>query len=282
LGRDAACHSIALALGRNDILKDVILTNTNYFSQALWMWALPNRTFSLNFAWYSQNNFPVVYRDDFIDAPISNLKFVSADIHWVWTCSFQRYLKQYVCAGARFNVVGPIIWRLRGKSLNVVERELMVAVFDVTPVDSMTENRLGLLRNYYSEENVSKFILDILGAVERVKSRIGKDIRVVLKHKRSHVSIHSKSYISLINGLVLNRKMEIFEPNGNIYNLLESCTAAVVLPFSSPAYVAQAVGKSAFWYDPLEKVLPLPFEDKIELIGGEKNLEVALSRVILD
>jgi len=279
LGRDAAYHAVALALSRSGALQDVVLTNSSYFSQALWMWALPERKHRLHLVWYSQNNCPIVYADDPLYAPIPNLRFIRADIHWVWTKSFQIFLESLVSV-AKFNIVGPIVWRMREDVIWGLPTKSVIAVFDVTPVDISTERRLGLLRNYYCDENVTKFITDVVGVVEELRKLLGTEVDIVLKHKRSYASIHSTSYVAIINKLVSTGRIGLFNPAGNLYELIEKSNLSIVMPFSSPVYLALPVGKPAIWYDPTGLVLPLSPNPHIPVVGNVELLRTEILNVL--
>ncbi len=272
LGRDAAYHGIACALSRGGALQDVIVTNSNYFAQALWMWALPNRRHRLHLAWYSQNNYPLVYADDPLCAPIPNLNFIRADVQWVWTDSFRRFLEGLGCV-SEFRVVGPILWHLPGRVTARPPGNFRIALFDVTPVDDATERRLGLIRNYYAEKNVVRFIRDVIDAAEAVGREAGWKIDVLLKHKRSHGAIHASGYVDLVSDLAEAGKIVLMPFTMNLYDLIDSCDAVVVAPFSSPAYVAVARGKAAAWYDPTASLVPREDEGAaIRFIGGSAAL----------
>lgn len=276
LGRDAAYHAAALALSRSGALQDVALTNSNYFSQALWMWALPERRHRTHLVWYSQNNYPMVYADDPLCAPIPNLRFIRADIQWVWTTSFKGFLEGLGSASA-FRVVGPILWHLPDKATSRPPGSFRIALFDVTPVDEATERRLGLIRNYYAENNAVCFIRDVIEAAESAGRASGRQIDVLLKHKRSHASIHATGYASVVGELAEAKRVALITPTMNLYSLIDSCDMVVVAPFSSPLYVALARGKAAVWYDPTSSLVPCGDEAADAcLIGGRAKLAAFL------
>jgi hypothetical protein len=276
LGRDAAYHASAQALSRSGVLQDVLLTNSNYFSQALWMWALPERKHRTHLIWYSQNNYPMVYADDPLCAPIPNLRFIRADIQWVWTDSFKQFLERLGSA-SEFRVVGPILWHLPGKAILRPAGSFRIALFDVTPIDEATERRLGLIRNYYAERNVVRFIREVIEAAEAAQRASGRQIEVLLKHKRGHASIHATGYADVVGELVEERKVVLIAPTMNLYDLIDRCDIVVVAPFSSPLYVALARGKPAIWYDPTASLVRCEDEEaNARLIGGTVKLAAFL------
>lgn len=249
LGRDAAYHSVAVALNRAGVLQSVVLTNSNYSAQPLWMYALSGRKYRIHMAWYSQNSAPIIYADAPNDTPLPNFRFIRVDDIWVWTEPFRCFLENLGCRGV-YHVVGPILWYLPEPAEHHEGAYANIAVFDVTPVDSETERRLGLLRNYYSDANATKFIEDLAAIGRDVTPELYGGVKLRLKHKRDHTSIHSNRYIDAIDTLVAVDDIVLVPSAINLYKLIGSCDVVVAMPFSSPVYVAQAMNKPAIWYDP--------------------------------
>lgn len=273
LGRDAAYHSTATALNRFETIGSVVLTNSNYSAQPLWMWALPSRRYALHMVWYSQNSRPIIYTDDRCDAALPNFRFMLLDEVWVWTDSFRDFLLAQGCK-ATYHVVGPILWYFpESPAVANQPGDFRIAVFDVTPVNAATESRLGLIRNYYSEENSIRFIRDLIDVSDLVGRESGRKIRVILKHKRSHASIHATGYVDLIGELADAGRIVLMSPTMNLYELIDSCDVVVAAPFSSPVYVAVVRGKAAAWYDPTTSLVPREDEGPdIRFIGGSAAL----------
>lgn len=272
LGRDAAYHAAAESLNRVEALQDIVLTNSNYFSQALWMWALGDRKHLLHLVWYSQNNFPVVYADDPVCAPIPNLRFVKADTQWVWTTAFKRFLVGLGC-DSDFKVIGPILWQLPGSPMKISRNGLRVAVFDVTPIDMATERGLGLIRNFYTDQIMTQFIRDVVAVSQRLEGELGLKIEIVLKHKRIHASIHADGYLNVVRNLEETKRIRIVPPTTNLYDLIDSSDVVVAAPFSSPAYVGHARGRAAAWYDPTCSLRPMEGNEGICHVSGCDALE---------
>lgn len=277
LGRDAAYHAVAKTLNHVGGLQDIVLTNSNYFSQALWMWALPGRKYRLHLAWYSQNNYPMVYADDPIFAPIPNLRFIKADIQWVWTDSFMKFLRGQGC-DSEIKVIGPILWHLPGGSMQK-SQDLRIALFDVTPIDRATERRLGLIRNYFTEQTMIQFIGDIVAVSQRLEVEQGRKVDIVLKHKRAHGAIHGKGYLSVVKEFEASNQIRTVPPTTNLYDLIDTCDAVIAAPFSSPAYVGLSRGRAAAWYDPTCSLRPMEDNEGIGHVSGSDELEQFVRRV---
>lgn len=282
LGRDAAYHAVAAALNRYDAVRAVVLTNSNYSAQPLWMWALPGRRYRSHMIWYSQNSVPVVYADDPVDAPLPNFRFITVDETWVWTHGFRAFLEKLGCQGS-YHVVGPILWYLPDSSMPQSARdagEIRLAVFDVTPMRDDVGAQRGLIGNYYCTANMIQFIQDIVHARAELARLSGKRVRILLKHKRSYSAAHDPRYIKLIETLsARGETIELVAPDANMFTFMSSCDLTLVIPYSSPAQVAVSCQRPAIYYDPTMAAQPV-YEPHplLTFVAGRDNLVIALSR----
>ena len=279
LGRDAAYHAAATALHRTAGLEAVLLTNSNYSAQVLWMAALPGRRHRTHMAWYSENSVPVVRSDDPVDTPLPNFRFIKVDEAWIWTDGFRDFLERLDCR-ASYHVVGPILWYLPGPQMPRPRdsEEIRVAVFDVTPVRDDVAFRIGGINNYYSTANMIRFIEGVLYACTETGRIAGKHVKILLKHKRDYKPTHDTDYISLIEKISgPGQTVELAPPDGNMYSLISGCDLAVVIPYSSPALVVTSLGRPAFYYDPTSRVRPVTSERPLlRFIAGRESLVKAL------
>lgn len=272
LGGDVVYHAIATALNRRQIIKDIIFTNSCLFSQPLWFWALPKRTYTSHIVWYSQNNYPISYLGELNTVPFPSLRYIRADIQWVWSEKFRDFLSS-LCLQTSYRVVGPIVWHLPNKIIHAKGKVRTIILFDITPISQETEEEFGLLRNLYSEKNVSKFIRDIIDVAHDVGKEIGVEIQVLLKHKRSHHHTHSSEYIQTVASLVDANEIKLIDTSFNLYDLIHRSDLVIAYPYTSPIYLASELLKEAFWYDPtstLEWKLGVP---EFSLVQGKSNLD---------
>ena len=281
LGRDAAYHAAAAALNRVAGVREVVLTNSNYSAQALWMGMLPGGRYRAHMVWYSENSVPIVYSDDPVDAPLSNFRFIRVDEIWVWTAGFQAFLEKLGCR-AIYHVVGPILWYLPEAPEPQDNDEIRVAVFDVTPVRADVALRIGAIGNYYSTANMIRFIEDILHACAEAERIIGKRVKILLKHKRSYKPAHDTEYISLIEKISgPGQAIELVSPDANMYSLVSGCDLAVVIPYSSPAHVATSLGHPVVYYDPTMTVRPVfARHPLLTFVAGRENLVTSLPQFL--
>jgi hypothetical protein len=281
LGDDIAIHATAATLNRERLIRDVIFTNSNYDSQPLWFWALPNRTYSSHIVWYSQNHFPISYEDESQVVPFPNLRYIRADVQWVWSEGFKDFLSG-LCPKCSYKVVGPIVWHLRTRLIQTRGKTKKITLFDVTPITEEAEKKFGLLRNLFSEKNVSMFIQDTVDVAEALSQETGIEIEVVLKHKRLHTNIHSSEYIQKISYLVDAGAIKLIEPSYNLYDLILDSDVVIVFPYSSAIYLSKKLGKEAFWYDPTTTLEWKHGILEFPLVKGKNSLAKQIRKVMVN
>jgi polysaccharide biosynthesis PFTS motif protein len=281
LEKDVAAQAVASALNRQGSLQNTIFTTSNYFSQPLWSWAMPERDHMSHIVWYSQNLYPISYSDETEAVSIPNLGFIRADIQWVWSEGFRSFLES-ICPPCVYKVVPPVVWHLPSKRVPKGAAVRRIALFDVTPISTALEVKFGLIRNFYSDQNISWFIRDVIAAAQEVSQQRGIKIEVVLKHKRNHRSnFHSSEYISTISKLVDDGAITLVDPVTNLHDLIANSDVIVAAPYSSPVYLGLQAGKVAFWYDPTETIDWKLESPEIELVSGKQRLSSELLQIFL-
>jgi hypothetical protein len=282
LGRDFAYQPMAEWLNRRTLIESVVFTSSNYTAQPLWMRHFPGRTYRTHMVWYSQNTLPFVYVFDPVAVPLPVHRHLSFDETWVWTEGFAGFLRS-LGIGARINVIGPILFYLPGK---VIQRRAAgrprIAVFDVMTMVPSLARKIWLRYNYYSVEHTTRFLGDIVAARDAIRSESGKAATIVLKHKRPQASIHEPRYLDYVGRLSRSAvDFEMVPESSDLYGLIAGCDFIVVVPWSSPAYVAQSIGVPAIYYDPSGELLPT-FDQLpgIEFASGPEALMAAMRRLL--
>ncbi len=256
LGRDFAYHGMVSQLNQRGLLEAVVLTNSNYTAQPLWMTDLPKRKYSTHMVWYSMNIIPLLYKADRVESPVPGYRHVQADEHWVWSTYYSDYLKGLGMAG-HMNVVSPIIWNLPESSKKELDSsQIKIILFDVTPISKETELKLGLVNVYYNFDVMSSFLHGILDAVKELEEALNCPVRVLLKTKRDYNEGHDERYINLLSRLNDERVIELVPHQENVYRLLSECDLSITIPNSSPPLIAAYLNKKAIYYDPTGKLLP--------------------------
>lgn len=254
LARDIAYTPAVRTLDRRITIDAVVVTNSLYHAQPLWMRS-SSRRFRLHMVWYSQNTIPLVYANDDFASDLPNNRYMTADEMWVWTGGYKAYLEKFQVA-SDIHVVGPILWYLPETAAPCPEDEIRIALFDVTPLRDEAALRLGLVRNYYNAETMIRFMEDVLSVSRELSVRAGKPVRVLLKHKRSYNENHDPRYIELIKKIAAAGAVELVPFQFNIYALLATSALSIVIPYSSPAYVASHCGVQGIFFDTTRELAP--------------------------
>jgi len=258
LGRDLAYHALVKHLNDEMLVENVVITNSNYTAQPLWMHALLGRHYRTHMVWYSQNAMPLVYSDHPLRVDTPNLRHLRVEESWVWTEPFAQYLKQLAIPG-QIHVVGPILWHLpRVPCAGVGQAtDIVITLFDVTPYKDSILSTLGLLGNYYSTRNMVQFLKESVEVGKELEKQKGRRVRVLLKHKRGHSrKNHDERYIALVADLAARGELELVPHDCNMYELLGQTDVAIVIPYSSPAYVANSLGVKSLYFDPSKTLVP--------------------------
>ena len=271
IGRDFAYHAMIKFLNQKHLIENVVITNSNYSSQPLWMRCFEGCNFNTHMVWYSQNTIPFTYINDPISIPLPNNRHIYADESWVWTKGYADYLLA-IGIKSKTNVVGPIVWYLPNlKPASKVGDEFKITIFDVTPVVENFAEELGIFYNYYSTENCMRFVQDIVTTCEAIKKETNVNIKLVLKHKREHHALHDKNYIKLIDQLSNQSQIYLAESEADIFDLVTSSQLVIVIPYSSPVSIANYLKVPSIYFDATQELLPTYENAKNSYFASDKD-----------
>ncbi len=278
LDEDIAYHALASILNKNLLIDNILITNSNLVYQPLWMNSLARREYKLHMAWYSQNQeFSYIFKWDPIQTASVAYGYVIVDENWVWTKYFADNLLKAGVQGL-FHCIGPILWYLpvRFKSEDAVDNSINISIFDITPhgQDRLEKQGWKDACNYGSYRNLSNFIIDIVNVINKYSECRNRKVKLLLKHKRDHLSSHDKDYIALVDSLSKKGDIDVISPDANMFSLISSSKISIVLPYSSPAQVANYLKVPAIFYDPSQELIPF-FErsEKVFFASGKDELE---------
>lgn len=281
LARDFAYHAMVWSLNRRLLIEAFVMTHSTQLGQPLWMTDLPARNYTTHIIWYSTNSSPLVYAGDnaergagVVRPAIPWIRHVRVDTSWVWTEAYADYLRRLGVPG-NMRAIGPILWYLpEAPSIQRNDAEIRLAVFDVTPVSHEMKQRLGLVQHYYRTDTMIRFIEDIVAAARALEEQIGKRALIALKPKRAYEPIHDSRYIAFVERLSRSTiEFEVLPPETNMFSLVSGSDVTVVIPYSSPAYVASHLGRPAVYYDPTGQLVPSYEEDEwISFASGREDL----------
>ena len=256
LAADVAYAAAIRALDRAGLITDVVITNSAYHFQPLWMRDLDTRSFRVHKVHYSQHTKPLIYASEPIETPHPAFRLIEVDEHWVWTEGHREYLEGLGHAGTA-HVVGPILFYLPDAPTCPENDDISVAVFDITPLEvEVLEAKSGFIDYFYRADNMLRFIEEIIEACEEVGDRLGSRIRVFLKHKRVHGEGHDMRYVSRIQHLVEEQRLETLPHDTDLFALLSKCSLSISIPFTSVPYVSSSLKKSGLYFDPTRELLP--------------------------
>lgn len=258
-GRDVALLPLIERLDRTGTLEAVVVTTSAFTSQPLWMKGFRGQRFKLHMVWYSQNFIPKMYVGDSERPDLPQARHMRVDVHWVWTQGFREYLAGFQ-AGSEIHVVGPILWYLPGPfdwSTIPAQDPIKVAVFDITPLPDGT-TAFGAAKNYYSVALITKFVADIVSTCDEIAAATSRRVVVLLKHKRPpRPGRHDSSYLEWLDALTKSHPdFHLIDPQANLFGLLRECDLSVSVPYTSTAYVSDALSKPALYYDPFAELVP--------------------------
>jgi polysaccharide biosynthesis PFTS motif protein len=282
LWRDFAEHAAVSVMNKNKLIEAVIITNTNWFQQFLWMTDLSERHFETYMALYSLNSSALKFKDDPIAATHPGIRHLRADLIWIWDAFYEKVLN-HEGIFSRMEVVSPILWHLPKKTLIRKKDEFQrICIFDVSPMGPDALLNRGMLGNYYSTETMRSYLDDILAAVDEVKLQLGCEIEILLKHKRIPSPQNDDCYFNYVNALCKsNNNLGLVEENKDLFELIAESDLVVVIPYSSPAYVANYQGIPAIFYDPTNELQPgheiIP---SIIFSAGLVNLKKEIKKII--
>lgn len=279
LSRDLGLLPLIRLFERKLMIKDLILTNSSFYDQEIWLSSDSEKLFKTHMLWYSNNSIPLRYAnvEGTYEHPATS--FISIDNQWTWSKTHLEWLMKNTSAKI-FHSVDPILFHLNSYR-SKINLAFDIIIYDVTPVnmDWISENIHPDLDYYYKAENGIKFITDILNAVLIVEKQMSIKLRVGIKHKRKSTSLHDRVYLDFIDDIIFSGKASLVHERSSIYKLISECQISAVIPFSSPALVASHLNKPVFYLDPSERLcrnsspdnrIPILYETQ-EIVSYLKN-----------
>ena len=126
------------------------------------------------------------------------------------------------------------------------------------------------------------YLADVLAAVDEVKKQLGCEVEIVLKHKRTRTPSHDGSYFSYVNELCKSHAhLRLAEDDANLFTLIAESDLVVVIPYSSPGYVAKYLGIPTLFYDPTNEILTTnEIVPPIRFAAGREDLIKEMSQIM--
>lgn len=276
LGADFAYSSISFELDKRGLIESIVLTISSYASQPLWVRELHRSR--VHMIWYAQNFKPIVYAADKLESDIPNLRWIRVDVHWVWTHAFAEYLRN-LCHGKTIEVVGPIVWympEIKAPKENLIE----IVIFDISPFSNETALNGGEITNYNHPDNLLSFIQDVVSLKSKIEKSFHLPVSLGLKTKRGYNAVYDRAYFDYIEKLDSIGAILLEHHSTNIYSLISESHLVIVYPFTSPAYIAEALNVPSIYYDPTGTILGQNFGDSQSLVNFANSPEDLLNTAI--
>jgi len=229
-------------------------------------------------ALYSQNNSPILYKDDnTCDVYHPILRHLNVDHVYTWDCEYKDTLLR-MGIHSDTTAIGPILWYKDSSIVSKrIRRGLTFCIFDVIPQSRKNLEARGVLSSYYSVENVSLFINDIISATKEVEKYLQCDVHIIMKQKRRPSDQHSKSYALILKSLESNDSFSVLSPDTSLYELADQSDLSISFPFTSSAHVFSFKGKGSIFYDPTMEILGYDgLKDNMYFVSGYQELTATL------
>lgn len=252
LFKDIALLESIKLINSKEILSSWVLSNSDYLNQEIWLQTIPHnkKKFDTHMVWYSANSIGLTYKDGPQYAELPFMHYTFADHHWVWNIEQKKWLESIIPT-KHIHIAGPVMWYLSDKKPRTKNEVFKVIVFDVSPMkDAFVKDFFSELTfHYYSEDTMCKFILDTVEAVNKIQVKP----TIIVKSKR-HSKHHSESYLEMLKNLESKSTIELLAANADIFEAVYDSDLCVVIPFSSPAYIAEDSNIPTIFYDPINVI----------------------------
>jgi hypothetical protein len=283
LSRDIPYCALAQYLDHTENISSVVLTCSNFRSQPLWMRGLKRSTSHM--IWYSQNWLPIVRISDKVSADNPYIPWIRIKTHWVWTKEFGEYLAR-VTQCEKINTIGPIVWQPLLIKQAPIDRYI-ITLFDVPPFDDdVAIEEEGNVCNYYSYDNIKRFLLDIIEIVSILEASIYKrSVELRVKPKRAFSEGYSSKYYQDIEDHKNAGELVLLPPDSNLGAAISESHLIIAIPFTSPAYIAEEMRIPSIFYDPscdiVDRSLAVD-SSYIHFASGKHDLFAKISKMMAE
>lgn len=275
LGRDFAFQALVEHLNKFSLIENIVLTNSFFSSQPLWMMDYKDRHYRTHMVWYAQNVRPIAYKADGIQSDFPHYRHLHCDEHWVWTEEFRDYLTS-IDVNSKIHIVGPILFYLCPPKLNLQRRfdreEVLISLFDVTPVRNEIRIKNGL-GDYYCTKNMTLFLTEIVEVMNFLKTVLNINFRIILKTKRAYAPVHDPKYLDFLEDLEQKGLIELLLYNENLYSLISNSDVVIAPPYSSPVLIGHKLGVPSIFFDPTQDVASV-FSNKANVFFASGRQEL--------
>jgi polysaccharide biosynthesis PFTS motif protein len=183
--------------------------------------------------WYSTNSIPILKIGEIESKstlPQSLATYV--DMHLVWDDLQVNFFKSQKIYNSR--VFGSMLFYPRVVQ-KMPNKTLSLIYFDVIPQNLFETS-------FYNTESALNNLESIISVIDEYNSRLGKNLRLKVKHKRTPTRQHSKTYLKRVRNLSDSNLIEIISPSENLYKLIGESKFIIGTPYTSPVIIAKELG----------------------------------------
>ena len=264
IAREFAYREIVVALDERRYIDAIVMTCSSWGCQPLWVRSLRNTR--VHMIWYSQAWKTSAYDPDGVKSTVPAVRWIRADVHWVWTRAFSRYLMELGLGDSDIHAVGPILWYHEKTALPDPDT-VRVLAFDVPAVtDQVMLQVVGEITNYFRFENLRAFVTDVIDLKVPLEKALRRPVSVWMKMKRGMRPHYAVEYFQFVEQVAAEGLLMKASSDENLFSLISGSDLVIAYPFTSPAYIAEWLGIPSIYYDPTETVLRDEFFDSEELV----------------
>jgi len=240
---DAATAALVRMQVQDKLGKEYLYTQSRSCDRPLYTYELEQRGVKNTFYFYSTNSEPLT-RPAGRQTQLHTWQAMNWPRYLVWNSYQVEFMRRMVGDSAPISVVGPI-WFSTSAIEPPVIPERTIAVLDVQPMRMSFYRLLAPEVDYLVPSTCKQFLSDCFHSI-RAQGAI-----MAFKRKRAFNSkYHHPQYVRFVERLSRWENVVTIDPDTSAYKVIEKCSAAISMPFTSTAHIARELGKPACFYDP--------------------------------
>ena len=230
-------------MSRDELPSWYVATNSFLGYRPVWTRLAEQYGVRTALAFYSTNNKPMQLKGQPSPSEYPSIELMNWPCYLVWDEFQAKWVRSVARGNPEILTLGPIPLSDNNSFLPVIPEDA-IAVFDINLPNRTSRARKGIVSNYYSDELIEEFLLDLADAI----GSIGRTM--VLKTKRSIGRFESKKHLQLIKVLGKKNHVIVIDASINAERIIEKTSATISIPFTSTSVISKLRGKPAAFYDP--------------------------------
>ena len=199
----------------HQLAKKYFFHNSTSIFRPLWTYEAEKKKSKIIFFYYSTNNTPLKF-DKGYHRSYGNREFMTWNNFYVWDKFQKEYVLNYF-PKSKVEIVGPIWFESSGFEFKKSkDNKKIVVIFDIQTLNENFYRKLGLPDRYITTSNMLKFHEDIIRVFDKVKN-----VKVILKRKRSHTKFHDYRYLNFIKENYISEKYYEISPRTDATSIIK-------------------------------------------------------------